>query len=204
MPQCLRVLVKFRPLEAVEYPFQVITGLTTPVGDIQDGGLHPNAMRSAAQGYTQSCLPPFTSWTLYSGISLISLGLFLAIHYIRRRGQQAYLEREPDPWSQSFDMEKAMIKSTPSPSASDILKPLSWNGTFPSSGAVAAMAREQMQKAGSGSGSPGASEAEDPTRSEAGNEASGSVQSRSESVQQIHEGDTGGVQTWRRLIVEYS
>ena len=66
------------------------------------------------------------------------------------------------------------------------------------------MAREQMQKAGPGSGSPGGSEAEIPTRSEAGNEASGSVQSRSESVQQIHEVDTSGVQTWRRLIVEYS
>lgn len=97
-----------------------------------------------------------------------------------------------------------MIESTSSPSASDILKPLSRNGTFPSSGAVAAMAREQMQKAGSGTASSRASEAEISTRSEAGNEASGSVQSRSESVQQIHEMDTSGVQSWRRWIDKYS
>lgn len=165
---------------------------------------HPNAMKSAGQGYSRfSVLPPFPSWTLYSGISLISLCLFLVIQYIRRRHQQAHREHreEPDLWSPSSDMEKAMIKSHSSPSACDILTPLSRNGTFPSSGAVAAMAREQMQNAGACS--PGTSNAEIPTQCEP-NEASGPVQRCDESAQQIHQADTSGVRTWRRLIVEYS
>lgn len=62
------------------------------------------------------------------------------------------------------------------------------------------MAREQMQNA---SGSPGTSRVEIPTGATE-NEASGSVQRRSESVQQMHEVDTDGVRTWRRLIVEYN
>lgn len=165
----------------------------------------PNAMISAGQGYTRSpFLPPFSSWTLYSGVSLISLCIFLAIHYIRHRHQQAQLEahvEESGPWSPSFDMEKAMIKSNSSPSACDVLTPLSRNGNFPSSGAVAAMAREQMQNAGAGSSPSGPSKAEDPTRCEE-IQASGSVQRRSESVHQMHEADANGMRTWKRLIVE--
>lgn len=153
----------------------------------------------AGQGYTLSCLPPFSfnPWTLYSGIGLISLCLFLTIHYIRRRSQQV---RPEVPDRRQTNMEKAIITSTASPSACDILKPLSRNGTLPSSGAVAAMAREQMQNA---SGSPGTSRVEIPTGATE-NEAGGSVQRRSESMQQMHEVDTDGVRTWRRLIVEYS
>ena len=63
------------------------------------------------------------------------------------------------------------------------------------------MAREQMQNAGACS--PGTSEAEIPTQCEQ-SEASGPVQRRNESAQQMHEADTSGVRTWRRLIVEYS
>ncbi|KAJ5126983.1 hypothetical protein N7448_007762 [Penicillium atrosanguineum] len=98
-------------------------------------------------------------------------------------------------------MEKAMIKSHSSPSACEILTPLSRNGTFPSSGAVAAIARQQMQNAGASS--PGTSKAEIPDQCEQ-TEASGSVQRSNESVQQVHEVDTSGARTWRRLIVEYS
>ncbi|KAJ6120729.1 hypothetical protein N7523_005009 [Penicillium sp. IBT 18751x] len=162
-------------------------------------------MKSAGPGYTRFSVPPsFPSWILY-GISLFTLGLFLAVHYIRRRHQQAHLVYldKPDLWSPSCDMEKALIKSHSSPSACDILIPLSRNGTFPSSGAVAALAREQMQNADACS--PGTSKAEIPTQGEQSeqSEASGSVQRR-ESAQQIQEADTSGVRTWRRLIVEYS
>jgi hypothetical protein len=167
----------------------------------------PNAMIPTAQGYTRSLfLPPFSSWTLYSGVSLISLCIFLAIHYIRHRHQQAQREahlEESNPWSLSFDMEKAMIKSNSSPSACDVLTPLSRYGNFPSSGAVAAMAREQMQNAGAGSSSLGPSKAENPTRCEE-IQASGSVQRRSEAVHQMYEADAHEVRTWKRLIVEYN
>ncbi|KAJ5676957.1 uncharacterized protein N7477_002590 [Penicillium maclennaniae] len=160
-------------------------------------------MKSAGPEYTRSSVQPvFPSWILY-GISLFILGLFLAVHYIRRRHQAhfVYLD-ELDLWSPSCAMEKALIKSHSSPSACDILIPLSRNGTFPSSGAVAAMAREQMQNADACS--PGASKAEIPTQDEqSDSEASGSVQRR-ESAQQMQEADTSGVRTWRRLIVEYS
>lgn len=85
-----------------------------------------------------------------------------------------------------------------------MLKPLSRNGTFPSSGAVAARAREQIQNPGKVSGSAGLSgTARAGAVSGSNGEASGSVQKRSESVLQMHEVEGDGVRTWRRVVVEY-
>lgn len=87
-------------------------------------------------------------------------------------------------------------------SACEVLKPLSQSGAFPSSGAVAARAREQMQ---TGKASP-SSPAPSPVLAgaEDSSPAGGSVQKRSESVQQMHKVDADGVRTWRRVVTEYS
>ena len=94
----------------------------------------------------------------------------------------------------------AKSDSPPPASAMDVLKPLSQGGNFPSSGTVAARAREQMQNASSPlsspSSSPGTPKSESPQQ--------GSVQKRSETVQTMYEKDDNGGRTFRRLIVEYN
>lgn len=119
----------------------------------------------------------------------------------------------------------------PPSSACDVLKPLSQSGAFPSSGAVAARARElmqmqmQMQTGKASPSSPGmigggsammeaevAEETEEggsrrsSGSSSSGGEDGGSVQKRGELVQQMREvdGDGNEVRTWRRVVTEYS
>jgi hypothetical protein len=119
----------------------------------------------------------------------------------------------------------------PPPSACDVLQPLSQTGVFPSSGAVAARARElmqmqmQLQTGKASPSSPGGSammETEEAEGAEGGSrrssnsssssggdcggEVGGSVQKRVELVQQIREVDEdgNGVRTWRRVVTEYS
>ncbi|KAJ5167024.1 uncharacterized protein N7482_005805 [Penicillium canariense] len=178
-------------------------------------------MIQAGHGYTQhpclyQLLSSLSPWTLSLGLGLglavTSLALFLVIQSIARRHSQAYRAatqhpQQPDPWSQITAMEKgkASPPSTvpPPASACDVLRPLSQSGAFPSSGAVAARAREQMQAGKASPSSPETSATQ--TRStEASSEAGGPVQRHSELVQQMCEVDADGVRTWRRLIVEYS
>ena len=88
--------------------------------------------------------------------------------------------------------------SPPLPSAVDVLKPLSQGGNFPSSGTVAARAREQVQSASPSSlSSPGTPKSDSM-------QLEGSVQKRSETVQTMYEKDDNGGRTFRRLIVEYN
>lgn len=96
-------------------------------------------------------------------------------------------------------MEKGDIISTDSrpPSACDILQPLSHTSLLPSSGDLAAQAREQQSvKSASAPSSPASSKASSP---DAGEE----VQKRSESTQQMCEEDAEGLRTWKRVVVEY-
>ncbi|OQE14478.1 hypothetical protein PENSTE_c035G04835 [Penicillium steckii] len=108
-------------------------------------------------------------------------------------------------------MEKASSKSSsttspPSATACDVLKPLSQNGNFPNSGAVANKAREQMAKNGNSSPASSAAQPRSGSETQSTPSASGtaSVQRRSESVQQMRQVDGDGVRTWRRLVVEYN
>ncbi|KAJ5082459.1 hypothetical protein N7532_011502 [Penicillium argentinense] len=171
-------------------------------------------MITAGQVYASRLLPTVSSWTFYTNAVLFSAVvtsifiLLLAVHHLRRHCKSpAVATEQTDQWSQLSNMEKSKSAdnstSPPATSACDVLKPLSQNGNFPSSGAVAARAREQMQNGGksSPSGSPAA--ATQP-RSETAGDSTGPVQKRSESVQQMREVDVNGVRTWRRLVVEYS
>ncbi|KAJ5682479.1 hypothetical protein N7462_005644 [Penicillium macrosclerotiorum] len=167
-------------------------------------------MIPAIHGYTQEpCLflfPSITAWTpLVLALLALCLCVFLAIQLLIRYCQLALptnpdkIQPASDAWAQLSAMEKGKSSTSPPPaSACDVLKPLSANGTFPSSGAVAARAREQMQAAASSPSSTGS-----PRSSDAGSEATGPVQKRSQSVQQMREVDANGVRTWRRLVVEY-
>ncbi|KAF7717455.1 Uncharacterized protein PECH_000497 [Penicillium ucsense] len=101
----------------------------------------------------------------------------------------------------------AMSRETlPLPSACDILKPLSQDGVFPSSGAVAAQALKlkATEKASPSSPQP-ETETSPPARMEPdlSHEIGSSLQERSEVVQQMCEEDQNGVRTWRRLVMEY-
>ncbi|KAJ5301359.1 hypothetical protein N7508_006222 [Penicillium antarcticum] len=83
-------------------------------------------------------------------------------------------------------------------SACDILRPLSQSGPFPSSGALAAQAREQQNVNSS-------LEIDDITSPSATSpETMGRAQKCNESVQQMREEDAEGVRTWKRVVVEYS
>lgn len=103
-------------------------------------------------------------------------------------------------------MEKGTKPNTSPPAtACDVLRPLSSTGEFPTSGAVAAHAREQMATGGkSPSSSSSATQAGSPSQSATSNESADAVQRRKETVQQMREEDSNGVRTWRRLIVEYN
>ncbi|KAJ5391762.1 hypothetical protein N7509_007252 [Penicillium cosmopolitanum] len=172
----------------------------------------------AQEVYTRSRALPLLSaskWPLYTtlfGISTIVTSLFLfslAIQHLKRICKSA---PQSGPWYQMSNMEKATSKSAsppppPAASACDVLKPLSHNSNYPSSGVVAARAREQMENSGKSSPVvPAATVATQPRSGSEGDAAtgSGSVQRRNESVQQMREVDDSGVRTWRRLVVEYS
>lgn len=110
-------------------------------------------------------------------------------------------------------MEKGTTSPSTSPppppaSACEVLQPLSQSGAFPSSGAVAARAREQMQTGKASPSFPGTSPSPSSSPSPALKEFekgdNGSVQKRNELVQQMREVDAEGVRTWRRVVVEYS
>lgn len=98
--------------------------------------------------------------------------------------------------------------SPPPASACDVLKPLSQSGAFPSSGAVAARARElmqmqvQLQTGKASPSSPGLRAMEVMGSREGG--IGGSVQKRSESVQEMREVDGDELRIWRRVMIEYS
>lgn len=150
-------------------------------------------------------------WIFFSGLGLIALCLILAIHHIKKHRRQSFsLKSHPDPWSEVSQMEKAKPSSNstpPSPSACDVLKPLSGDSGLPSSGEIAAKVREQGDQPGKEvgtTGSPKVTEANSISHSGSRTEVPSSVQKRSESVQQMHEIDADGVRTWKRVIVEYS
>lgn len=146
------------------------------------------------------------------GLAITGITLLLLLQRISRRAQP-HLARHPD---QMDGVEKGTTSPSTSPppppaSACDVLKPLSQSGAFPSSGAVAARAREQMQTGKASPSSPGTS----PSPSSSPNPAlkeleggdnllDGSVQKRSEMVQQMREVDVEGVRTWRRVVIEYN
>ncbi|KAI2689921.1 hypothetical protein CBS147333_5294 [Penicillium roqueforti] len=159
-------------------------------------------MNAVEQGYNYlSCdlLHSTTKWFLpvTSLVSFSLLTLILLHRYIKyRRMRQAHItstsgfkEKNQDVWLQSTAMEKGNILSPGShPSACDILQPLSRTSLLPSSGALAARAREQQ------SGSAASSMASSPDCE---------VQKHIESTQQMCDEDAGGVRTWKRLVVEY-
>ncbi|KAJ5826795.1 hypothetical protein N7447_003558 [Penicillium robsamsonii] len=165
-------------------------------------------MNTVEQAYTHlSCeLLQSTTKLILPVTSLVGFFLLgLIIHrYIKYRRRQAYIPisefKEQDFWLQSITMEKGKIVSPGllAPSACDILQPLSHTSLLPSSGTLAAQAR-QLQSEGS------AIEASSPAFPQASLPASGEeVQKRNESVQQMSEEDVEGGRTWKRVVVEYS
>ncbi|KAJ6013530.1 hypothetical protein N7540_008121 [Penicillium herquei] len=147
-------------------------------------------------------------------IFLICLGLLVAIAHFRHAGfgLQGYpktssssTETKTHPaawsWNTASTMEKGLANSDSPPPASavDVLRPLSHGGHFPSSGAVAARIREQMQNASSSPLSSPLSSPETPK-----SDTHGAVQKRNETAQTMYEKDDDGARTFRRLIVEYN
>ena len=142
-------------------------------------------------------------------VSFSLLGLIFIHRYIKyRRLRQTNIiptsgfnqekDQDQDFWLQSI-MEKGNIVSSASrpPSACDILQPLSHTSLLPSSGALAAQAREQQSERL-------ASTASRPTSSESfSSEAGEEVQKRNETTQQMCDEDDEGVRTWKRVVVEY-
>ena len=111
------------------------------------------------------------------GLAITGITLLLLLHRISRRAQP-HLARHPD---QMDSMEKGTTSPSSSPppppaSACDVLIPLSQSGAFPS-----------LKELEGGD-----------------NLLEGSVQKRSEMVQQMREVDAEGVRTWRRVVIEYS
>ncbi|KAF3398072.1 hypothetical protein F1880_006383 [Penicillium rolfsii] len=191
----------------------------------------------------------FTKETLSLSFTLGVIGfvivLLLLLLHIARHYHPPATQRDlaSHPRSQMDAMEKgtSLMNTTPPPqpqspppptSACDVLKPLSQGGVFPSSGAVAARARELMQMqmqtqtvkasppspgvmSGSMMGTEGSGVTEGGSRRgsnssdsshSGGGEGGGSVQKRGALVQQIREVDEegNGVRTWRRVVTEYS
>ncbi|KAJ5633941.1 hypothetical protein N7528_001783 [Penicillium herquei] len=144
-------------------------------------------------------------------IFLICLGLLVAIAHIKHAGfgLQGYTKTSSSStekthpaawnWNTASTMEKGLANSDSPPPASavDILRPLSQGGHFPSSGAVAARIREQMQSA-----SPSTSPSSSPETPKSGTH--GPVQKRNENTRTMYEKDDDGARTFRRLIVEYN
>ncbi|KAJ5588428.1 hypothetical protein N7537_011106 [Penicillium hordei] len=139
-------------------------------------------------------------------LSFSLLGLIFIHRYIKyRRLRQTNIiptsdfKQEQDFWLQSI-MEKGNIVSSASrpPSACDILQPLSHTSFLPSSGALAAQAREQQsERLALAESSPTSSKASSSGAAE-------EVQKRNETIQQMCEEDDEGVRTWKRVVVEYS
>ncbi|KAJ6109318.1 hypothetical protein N7486_001552 [Penicillium sp. IBT 16267x] len=161
-------------------------------------------MVTAAANPLQACnfqfKLPFPWWWAY--IALVSLILVVAITFTRSQG---YPNQAHPVWSALSDMEKAKASfdSPPPASAMDVLKPLSLGGTFPSSGAVAARAREQMQmqqRQNASSPASGTPKLEAQQTSDGGRNG---LQKRNETVQTVYEKDADGGRTFRRLVVEY-
>lgn len=164
--------------------------------------------------------------TLALGLALTTLTLLLIQRIARRHYQPTHTPATLAQADQTDAMEKGNLTS-PAPStlmtmnicpppatACDVLKPLSQSGAFPSSGAVAARARELMQMQ-TGKASPSSPGIDDTVmakvmaralgESEGGSsETCGSVQKRGESVLEMREVDGDGVRTWRRVVAEYS
>ncbi|KAJ5553994.1 hypothetical protein N7513_003953 [Penicillium frequentans] len=138
---------------------------------------------------------PFPWW--WAGIALLCLTL-VAITFARPQG---YPTQTHPVWSALSDMEKAKANSDSPPPASalDVLKPLSLGGNFPSSGAVAARAREQMQMQRNASHPASGT----PKEAQQASDGGGNLK-RSETVQTIYEKDADGGRTFRRLVVEYN
>ncbi|KAJ5359599.1 uncharacterized protein N7496_012012 [Penicillium cataractarum] len=164
--------------------------------------------------------------TLALGFTLITLTLLLIQRIARRHYQPTHTHSPASPAQpdQTDAMEKGNLTS-PAPSTSmtmnicpppatacDVLQPLSQSGAFPSSGAVAARARELMQTGKASPSSPGMDEtvmamvmARALGESEEGwSETCGPVQKRGESVLEMRDVDSDGVRTWRRVVAEYS
>ncbi|KAG0154837.1 hypothetical protein PDIDSM_408 [Penicillium digitatum] len=137
--------------------------------------------------------------------SLSLLGLIFVRGYIKhRRWRKTHIipssefkQQKQDLWLQSI-MEKRTIISpaSHSPSACEILQPLSHSCLLPSSGALAAQAREQQSKRL-------ASTASNPTSLEASSPDASEVQKCNESIQQMSDEHADGVRTWKRVVVEY-
>ncbi|KAJ5950471.1 uncharacterized protein N7479_008884 [Penicillium vulpinum] len=167
---------------------------------VQQGYNHPSC--EILQSVTELFLP-VTSLVSFSLLGLIFLHRY--IEYRRRR--QAHIlfsefkeQNEQDYWLQSIIMEKGdIISSDLLPrSACDILQPLSHTSLLPSSGALAAQAREQQSERS-------AMDVNSPTSSKASSPVSGDeVQKRNESTQQMRDDDAEGGRTWKRVVVEYS
>lgn len=147
---------------------------------------------------------PF-SW-IVCVLSLVCLGLTLAIHRIKHRRKPYTFTTHPDPWSIS-EMEKATpsmdSKICPPPSACDLLEPRS-KDSGPNSGEIAAEVRAQSGNAADPTEPSKTTAASSKDDDGGGIETHSSVQKRRESVQQMHDDDAEGVRTWRRVIVEYS
>ncbi|KAJ5793761.1 hypothetical protein N7457_000360 [Penicillium paradoxum] len=161
------------------------------------------------RSYLSRELPQSTTELVFPVTSLISLSLLslVLIHrYIKYRCRRAHLpvldtkqdveNKDQSPWLAST-MEKgdiATFSSLPL-SACDILRPLSHTIPLPSSGALAAMAREeQARRLPSGS---------NPASTDALPVADESVHKHNESIEQMRHEDIEGVRTWKRVVVEY-
>jgi hypothetical protein len=156
---------------------------------------------------TPDCLsiyhPPLTSWLVVCVVSFSLLGLVLVRRYIKLRRRRLPLTISPldsDSWHCSSTMEKSevLFSAVLPASACDILRPLSQSGPFPSSGALAAQAREQQ----SASSNFGMDAMTSPRT--ASPEMMGPAQKCNESIQQMREEDAEGVRTWKRVVVEYN
>jgi hypothetical protein len=164
-------------------------------------------------------------FSLALGLALTTLTLLLIQRIARRHYQPTQTHpatlAQPD---QTDTMEKGTLTSPipgtsmnispPPATACDVLKPLSQSGAFPSSGAVAARARELMQMQ-PGKASPSSPEMDATVMAmvmaralgeteEGSSETCGSVQKRSESAREMREVDGDGLRTWRRVVTEYS
>ncbi|KAJ5940901.1 hypothetical protein N7516_001069 [Penicillium verrucosum] len=144
---------------------------------------------------------PVTTLVSFSLLSLIFIHRYIKYRRLRQTNitpiSQSKQEEDQDFCFQST-MEKGNIVSSASrpPSACDILQPLSHTSLLPSSGALAAQAREQQREISSTASSP-------PSPMASSFEVGEEVQKRNETIQQMCDEDDEGVRTWKRVVVEY-
>ncbi|KAJ5511808.1 hypothetical protein LT330_003571 [Penicillium expansum] len=146
---------------------------------------------------------PVTSLVSFSLLGLIFIHRYIKNRHLRQTHiiptSEFYQEQEEQDFYLQSIMEKGTITSSAShfPSACDILQPLSLTCLLPSSGALAAQAREQQsERSALTASSPASSQASSPDASE-------EVQKRNETTQQMSNEDSEGVRTWKRVVVEY-